>query len=179
MTEHVSVKAIRRATRRGPRAIRDVPGDAVAQGWASTAVCFRRAVRGVNPRGAQTDRDAPGADTHERVMRGPGVVWPGSEPQLRLMHRRGTWCALRVVSVRILTGPARIGRCGWGSQPPLLTRRRPAWSGAALGVPSASHIIPNSRQPTDRQGGGFPVSMERLPRLHCTARGVHVPSPPA
>ena len=107
MTEHVSVKAIRRATRRGPRAIRDVPGDAVAQGWASTAVCFRRAVRGVNPRGAQTDRDAPGADTHERVMRGPGVVWPGSEPQLRLMHRRGTWCALRVVSVRILTGPAR------------------------------------------------------------------------
>ena len=40
-------------------------------------------------------------------MRGPGVVWPGSEPQLRLMHRRGTWCALRVVSVRILTGPAR------------------------------------------------------------------------
>ena len=41
MTEHdVSVKAIRRATRRGPRAIRDVPGDAVAQGWASTAVAF-------------------------------------------------------------------------------------------------------------------------------------------
>ena len=99
--------------------------------------------------------------THERVMRGPGVVWPGSEPQLRLMHCRGTWCALRVVSVRILTGPAgdwamRVGEPAAAAHAPTpCLVRRCSWR------PICVSYHPQ-QPPTDRPTRWW------VPRLHGT-----------